>query len=40
MYHLHMNLRNSTNELVYKTETDSQTWETNAWLLKGKGWGE
>ena len=23
------NLTNSTNELIYKTETDSQTWERN-----------
>ena len=31
------NLKNNTNELVYKTETDSQTWKTNLWLPKGKG---
>ena len=24
-----------TNELVYKTEIDSQTWQTNLWLPKG-----
>ena len=24
------------NELIYKTETDSQTWKTNLWLPKGK----
>ena len=28
-----------TNELIYKTETDSKTQETNLWLTKGKGWG-
>ena len=32
-------LKNDTNELIYKTETDSQTSETNLWLLKGKGVG-
>ena len=30
-------LKNSTNELIYKTETDLQTWKTNLWLPKGKG---
>ena len=25
------------NELIYKTETDSQTQETNLWLPNGKG---
>ena len=29
-----------TNELIYKTETDSQTSKTNLWLLKGKRGGE
>ena len=29
------NLTNNTNELIYKTETDSQTWERN--LPKRKG---
>ena len=28
------------NELIYKTEIDSQTQETNLWLPKGKGRGE
>ena len=28
---------NSTNELIYKTEIDLQTWKTNLWLPKGKG---
>ena len=30
-------------ELIYRTETDSQTLKTNLWLLNGrgqKGWGE
>ena len=31
------NLKYDTNELIYKTETDSQTWKTNLWLPKGKG---
>ena len=31
------NLKYDTNELTYKTETDSQTYETNLWLPKGKG---
>ena len=30
------NLKNYTNELIYKTETDSQTQKTNSWLPKGK----
>ena len=29
--------RNDTNELIYKTETDSQTTEND---LRGKGWGK
>ena len=29
-----------TNELIYKTETDSQTLKTNLWLPKGKCGGE
>ena len=33
------NLKNSTNELIYKTETDSQTLKTNLRLPKGKGGG-
>ena len=32
-------LKNDTNELIYKTETDSETLKTNSWLPKGKGWG-
>ena len=33
------NLKNDTNELIYKTETDSQTQKTNLWLPKGKSGG-
>ena len=29
--------KNDTNELINKTETDSQTQKTNLWLPKGKG---
>ena len=28
--------RNDTNELIYKTETDSQISKTNSWLPKRK----
>ena len=31
------NLKDDTNELIYKTEKDSQTSKTNLWLPKGKG---
>ena len=31
-------LKNDTNELIYKTEIDSQTQKTNLWLPKQK-WG-
>ena len=34
------NLKNDTNELIWETETGSQTQETNLWLPKGKGRGE
>ena len=34
------NLKYDTNELIYKRETDSQTWKTNLWLPKGKGVGD
>ena len=30
------NLKNDTDELTYKTETDSQTQKTNLWLPKEK----
>ena len=29
--------KNNTNELIYKTEIDPQTWKTNLWLPGGKG---
>ena len=32
-------LKTDTNELIYKTEIDSQTQKTNLWLLKGEGGG-
>ena len=33
--------KNDKNELIYKTETDTQTSKTNLWLPKGKcGGGE
>ena len=31
--------KKDTNELISKTETDSQTQKTNLWLSKGKGAG-
>ena len=31
------NLKYDTNELIYETETDSQTQKTYFWLPKGKG---
>ena len=31
--------RNDTNEFIYNTETDSQTWRMSSWLL-GEGWEE
>ena len=31
------NLKNHTNELIYKSEKDSQTFKRNLWLPKGKG---
>ena len=31
--------RNATNELIYKTETDSQTQGMNVWLPV-EGWGK
>ena len=33
-------LKNGTNELIYKIETDSQTLKTDLWLPKGKGDGK
>ena len=32
-------LKNDTNELIYKTETDWQTLKINLWLPKGKNVG-
>ena len=32
--------KSDTNELIYKTETDSQTSKTNLWLPKAKCGGE
>ena len=32
-------LKNDTNELIYKTEIDSQTQKANLWLPKGKSGG-
>ena len=34
------NLKDNTNELIYKTETDSQTQRTNLWLPRDGGVGE
>ena len=31
------NLKNNTNEFIYKTETDSETWKTNLRLPKERG---
>ena len=31
------NLKNGTNEPIYKTEIESQTWKTKLWLPRGKG---
>ena len=31
------NLNYDANELIYKTEIDSQTWKTDLWLPWGKG---
>ena len=36
-YHLYVeSKKKDTNELIYKTETNSQTQKTNLWLPKGK----
>ena len=32
------NLKYDTNELIYKTETDSQTQRTDLWLPRQWGW--
>ena len=31
------NLKDDTNEPIYKTETDSQTQRTDLWLPEGRG---
>ena len=31
------NLKYDTNELIYETETDSQTYRTDLWLPRGGG---
>ena len=31
-----LTFKNDTNELIYKTETDSQISKTNLWLPKGR----
>ena len=31
------NLKNGTNDHIYKNETESQTYKTNLWLPEGKG---
>ena len=37
IYHLYVeSKKNDTNELIYKTETNSQISKTNLWLPKGK----
>ena len=34
------NLKNETNELIYRIEIDSQMWRANLWLPGGiAGWG-
>ena len=35
-YHYMWNLKHDTNELIYRTETDSQTQRINLWLPRGK----
>ena len=32
-------LKKDTNELICRTETDSQIWKMNVWLPKGTRWG-
>ena len=42
-YHLYtasLKKKTDTNELIYETESDAQTSNTNLWLPKGKGWGQ
>ena len=35
-YHLYVESKNNVNEIIYKTETDSQMQKTHWWLPKGK----
>ena len=35
--HLYVDPKCDTDELVYETETDTQTQKINLWLLKGEG---
>ena len=35
-----MESKRNTNELISKTERDSQTEKTNLWYQRGKGWGK
>ena len=37
---IHGILKNGTNELIYKTEIESQIQKTNLWLPGGEGGGE
>ena len=37
IYMQNLEKKNGTSELIYKTETDSQTFKTNLWLPGGKG---
>ena len=32
------NLKYGTDEPIYRTETDSQTWRTDVWLPRGREW--
>ena len=34
------NLKYDPNELIYETETDSQTYRSDLWLPRGRGLGE
>ena len=38
-YYLYVEYNNDTNELMYETETDSQTYKTYLWLPKGQAGG-
>ena len=34
------NLKYGTNKPIYRTKPDSETWVTDLWLPRGRGWGE